>query len=280
MPMDEQQISALHALRWQIDMGADEAIGDEPIDRFAAPPAPEMKKAENVRQSARAVRPVPQPVPQPPSAGQATENAVTDSRNAARAATSLEELRHALENFEGCALKKTATNLVFGDGNPNAKVMIIGEAPGAEEDRRGVPFVGPSGALLDNMLASIGYSRETVYITNILFWRPPGNRNPTTAEIAMCLPFVHRHIELVSPDALVFVGGASAKTLLDKTDGITRLRGKWYDFQIPGGAVIPALATLHPAYLLRSPAQKRQAWRDMISLKLKLASHKQDVLTH
>ena len=172
--------------------------------------------------------------------------------------------------------------MVFGDGDPNADVMIIGEAPGAEEDRKGAPFVGASGHLLGRMLAAIGLTRESVYITNVLFWRPPGNRNPTSAEVATCLPFVQRHIELVSPKVLVFVGGAAAKTLLDRTEGIMRLRGKWYEYQIPtdaGEAVsIPALAMLHPAYLLRTPAQKRLAWLDLLSLRAKLGELTQSVL--
>jgi DNA polymerase len=152
--------------------------------------------------------------------------------------------------------------------------MIIGEAPGAEEDRKGEPFVGASGHLLDRMLSAIGLARENIYITNVLFWRPPGNRNPTSAEVAACLPFVQRHIELVAPRILVFVGAAVAKTLLDRTEGITRLRGKWYDYQLPGAAAgappIPALAMLHPDYLLRTPAQKQFAWRDLLALRAKL----------
>ena len=190
------------------------------------------------------------------------------ARHAAQAAQSVEELRAALEAFEGCALKATATQLCFADGNPKAEVMMIGEAPGAEEDRQGLPFVGASGRFMDRMLSFIGLDRTTAYITNLLFWRPPGNRNPTPPEIAACLPFVERHIELVDPKVLVLVGGISAKTLLGRSEGILRLRGHWYSYQHAGlSHPVPALATLHPAYLLRQPAQKRLAWQDYLKLK-------------
>jgi DNA polymerase len=178
-----------------------------------------------------------------------------------------------LAAFEGCALKQTATNLVFADGNPDSGLMLIGEAPGADEDRLGLPFVGVSGRLLDRMLAAIGRDRTGTYITNILPWRPPGNRQPTPAEMAMCLPFVQRHVELVRPRIIVLIGGTSAKTLLGTAEGIMRLRGRWFDYRSPGLArPIPALATFHPAYLLRSPAQKREAWRDFLALKKKIES--------
>ena len=162
---------------------------------------------------------------------------------------------------------------MFSDGNPTARIMFIGEAPGADEDRQGLPFVGVSGKLLDRMLESIGLSRtENAYITNIVFWRPPGNRSPTDQEIASCLPFTQRHVELVDPAVLVFVGGLAAKTLLAKTMGITKLRGRWYEYETPGLVrPVPCLAMFHPAYLLRSPQQKRLAWRDLLAIKQKLA---------
>jgi uracil-DNA glycosylase len=267
-------LSPLDALRWSIDAGADEAIGEAPVNWYARPataPSPPVQAPPVQERTASTV---------PPSRGStsngpaAPSSLAADSQRIARAAQSLEALRAALETFEGCPLKKTATNTVFGTGDPNADIMIIGEAPGAEEDRKGEPFVGASGHLLDRMLSAIGLARENIYITNVLFWRPPGNRNPTSAEVAACLPFVQRHIELVAPKVLVFVGAAAAKTLLDRTEGITRLRGKWYDYQIPGAAVdappIPALAMFHPAYLLRTPAQKRLAWRDLLALRAKL----------
>ena len=185
----------------------------------------------------------------------------------------LDELRAAVAAFEECALKKTATNTVFADGNPASRIMFVGEAPGADEDRQGKPFVGVSGQLLDRMLASIGLSRtENFYITNIVFWRPPGNRNPTTNEIAACLPFVERHIELVDPAVLVCLGGPAAKTLLGRAEGITRLRGHWHTYSTPRLArPIDAMAIFHPAYLLRSPAHKREAWRDLQEIRARLA---------
>ncbi|MBS0184990.1 MAG: uracil-DNA glycosylase [Proteobacteria bacterium] len=186
-----------------------------------------------------------------------------------RKAQTLEELKNIMKTFEGCALKKTATNLVFGEGNEKASLMVIGEAPGADEDRLGRPFVGVSGQLLDKMFATIGLSRkENIYISNIIPWRPPGNRTPTPSEIAVCLPFLERHIELIGPKYLCFVGGVSTKALLNTTEGIIRLRGKWHGYKMPHlSTPIPALAMYHPAYLLRSPSKKREAWRDLLTLK-------------
>ncbi|MBY0501124.1 MAG: uracil-DNA glycosylase [Alphaproteobacteria bacterium] len=186
---------------------------------------------------------------------------------AAQAAQTLAELKGALMAFEGCVLKYTATNLVFGDGNPNARVMFIGEAPGADEDREGLPFVGQSGQLLDKALATVGLTRENYYITNIIPWRPPGNRQPTPAETDACLPFVNRHIDLVNPDFLILVGGTAAKTLLGGREGIMRLRGVWKDYTSEAGKKMKVIAIFHPAYLLRSPAQKREVWLDLIKIK-------------
>ncbi|MBV8061379.1 MAG: uracil-DNA glycosylase, partial [Alphaproteobacteria bacterium] len=187
-------------------------------------------------------------------------------------AQNIDELRAEIAAFDGCPLKQTAINLVFSDGNPAARIMLIGEAPGEDEDRQGKPFVGVSGQLLDRMLESIGLSRtENVYISNVLFWRPPGNRSPTDAELAACLPFVERHIALIKPEIIVLLGGVAAKTLLRTKDGITRLRGKWVDYAPPPGFggthAIPCLPIYHPAYLLRQPSSKRQAWGDLLSLK-------------
>ena len=246
-------------------MGADETIGDEPVDRYAESAAVAAQRDAKAASPAAARPQVSERAPLASSQGAA------DSMAAAAAANTLDELREALAEFEGCALKHTATNLVFADGNPEADVMILGEAPGAEEDRRGLPFVGASGQLMDRMLAAIGLDRSSVYISNILFWRPPGNRNPTTAEVAACMPFVQRHSALARPRILVFVGGASAKAMLDRTEGIMRLRGKWYDYHGSNpDAPVPALATFHPAYLLRSPGQKRAVWRDLLMLKARL----------
>lgn len=194
-------------------------------------------------------------------------DAYSTAHTSAHSAKTLEELKEALLTFEGCALKYTATNLVFGDGNPNSRVMLIGEAPGADEDRQGLPFVGQSGQLLDKMFATIGLTRQSFYITNIIPWRPPGNRQPTPAEAEACLPFVKRHIDLIRPDFLVLVGGTAAKTLLGGRDGIMRLRGIWKDYTSEAGKQIKVIAIFHPAYLLRSPGQKREVWLDLIKIK-------------
>jgi DNA polymerase len=194
-----------------------------------------------------------------------------EARAAAKQAATLDELREALTRFEGCALRATATQLVFAAGRPGARVMFVGEAPGADEDREGYPFVGRSGKLLDRMMAAVGLDRETTYIANIVPWRPPGNRTPTPQESAICLPFIRRQIELADPDILVCLGGPSAQTLLGISDGITRARGRWFEFDT-GRRTIKALATFHPAYLLRSPAAKRLAYRDFLALKKALAA--------
>lgn len=194
----------------------------------------------------------------------------TDADAAARACNSISELEAALGRFEGCALKATATNLVFADGRPDAPLMLVGEAPGRDEDLKGLPFVGRSGQLLDRMLCAIGRDRRQAYISNILFWRPPANRTPTTEEMAACMPFVLRHIALVRPKVLVALGGIAAKQLLDTTDGIMRLRGRWQSLALPDGETIPLMPTFHPAYLLRQPAHKRLAWRDLLAVKLVL----------
>jgi DNA polymerase len=176
-------------------------------------------------------------------------------------------LRAAIEGYDDCLLKSFATNMVFADGNPDAPLMLIGEAPGAEEDRLGKPFVGQSGQLLDKMLASIAVDRDNAYISNVIFWRPPGNRKPTPAEISLLLPFLERHIELAAPRLLLMVGAVSTGALLGTTEGITRTRGKWFDWR-----GIPALATYHPAYVLRQPAAKREVWRDFLDLSKRLDS--------
>jgi len=192
------------------------------------------------------------------------------ARNAARTATTLEELQRLLADFEGCALRATATQLVFADGNPQSRVMFVGEAPGYDEDIAGRPFVGRSGKLLDRMMAAIGLDRTSSYIANVVPWRPPGNRTPTPQETAICLPFVRRQIELANPDFLICLGGPSMQTLLGIKDGITRARGRWLSYDT-GRREIRALATFHPAFLLRSPLQKRFAWRDFLALKKALA---------
>jgi DNA polymerase len=192
---------------------------------------------------------------------------VRHARSVAMACHSLAELEAALERFEGCPLSQTATRLCFADGSPDAKLMLIGEAPGAEEDRRGKPFVGPSGQLLDRMLAAIGLDRSAVWITNVIFWRPPGNREPTTTEVAICQPFVERQIELLRPRHILFLGGSAARGLLQVSEGVTKLRGRPFVYRAGGLDPIPAGITFHPAYLLRQPLQKRLAWRDLLTLR-------------
>lgn len=193
------------------------------------------------------------------------------AREAAKSAATLEELQAMLERFEGCALRTTATQLVFADGNPKAGVMFVGEAPGRDEDIEGLPFVGRSGKLLDRMMAAIGLDRRSAYIANVVPWRPPGNRTPTPQESAVCLPFTLRQIELADPDILVCLGTPSAQTLLNSKDGILKTRGRWFPFHT-GTREIRAIATLHPAYLLRQPLQKRFAWRDFLAIKKALAN--------
>jgi uracil-DNA glycosylase family 4 len=287
-PINPKELAA--AIAWQAAAGADEAIAEAPVDRYEASAAlPAAKPTAAIKEAARepgrrpaidptaahltatkapSTRPTAKagPVVQPASA------AAASARELAAAARSLEELGEALAAFDGCALKKTATNLVFGDGNPAARVMFVGEAPGADEDRAGKPFVGVSGQLLDRMLAWIGLDRSRFYITNIVFWRPPGNRTPTSDEVAACLPFVTRHIELVAPAILVPVGGPASEALLHRGEGISKSHGRWYDYQTPGlAAPIPAMPIFHPAFLLRSPAQKRAAWCDLLGLEQKMA---------
>lgn len=213
--------------------------------------------------------------PKPPATGTPrlpdTERAVRDAVHLGEQASTLEDIRQALEVFDGCALKKTATNLVFYRGNPGARIVFVGEAPGAEEDRQGRPFVGPSGRLLDRMLSSIGLDENAVLITNTVFWRPPGNRAPSQSETAACQPFLRRLLDIVDPQIVVALGGPASKVLLGRAEGVTKLRGRWFSLQTMGLAhPAQATATFHPAYLLRSPVQKRYAWRDMLSIRHKL----------
>jgi DNA polymerase len=271
-----------HALRWYLDHGADEALLHEPVNRKAAAylaiSGPDFQ----------AVKTKPEPVAAPISKNfPAKSELYEQAAMRAAQASSLEALKAAIADFDGIALKKTATNLVFSAGNPQAPVMLIGEAPGADEDRAGVPFVGASGQLLDRVLASIGLDRNStdlenaVYIANVLNWRPPGNRNPTLGEIELSLPFIERHIQLVAPKILVFCGGVSAKTLLGTEDNVTKLRQRWHAYRPltrilqaaeSAGPDIPALVTYHPSYLLRTPSQKKAVWHDMLSLNEKRRS--------
>jgi uracil-DNA glycosylase family 4 len=261
--------TAFTFLRWYVEMGADEAIGSEPVDRFTPPRISEAPPV--IAPAARP--PMPRAVATSPPAAltEALGEAAQSARRLAARADSVGALAAVIAGFDGCALKRTATNTVFADGNPTGPVMIIGEGPGADEDRIGRPFVGRAGQLLDRMLAAIGLDRSSVLITNVVYWRPPGNRTPTAAEIASCLPFVLRHIALVQPKVLVLAGGTAAGALLPQSQGITRLRGRWFDLAVPGlDRPVPTLPMFHPSFLLRTPERKREAWRDLLSLRARL----------
>jgi DNA polymerase len=281
--MTPEHAKAADLLAFYLEAGVDAAVSEQANDRFAgdmaadggadmpatnaAPPGSAAAGSGSVPASA----PIRPPVRQPgPSAALASppppEEAAMAAREAAGNAGTLDELRAILDRFEGCGLRTTATQLVFADGNPQSRLMFVGEAPGRDEDIAGKPFVGRSGKLLDRMIAAIGLDRNSVYIANIVPWRPPGNRTPTPQEAAICLPFLKRQIELVDPDVLVCLGGPSGQTLLGFKDGIRRMRGKWFDYHT-GTREIRAMATFHPAYLLRSPLEKRLAWRDFLAIK-------------
>jgi uracil-DNA glycosylase len=245
-------------LAFYLEAGVDCALSEEPVNRLADAVAPLREAAP-----AQPARTIPTAVPAARiEAAPAPEAAIASAREAARTAPTLEALRELLEKFDGCALKHTATRLVFADGNPKARIMFVGEAPGRDEDLEGLPFVGRSGKLLDRMIAAIGLDRSKAYIANVIPWRPPGNRTPTPQETQICLPFIQRQIELVDPDILVTLGNPSTQTLLSTREGIMRTRGKWFDYDT-GTRTIRALPTFHPAYLLRSPSYKRMSWQDL-----------------
>jgi DNA polymerase len=270
MPATSEPAPTLQQLlAFYLEAGVDCALGEEPINRLADPEAAPSRAAA----SAQPIRPAPAaPVltglAEPPPAPDA---AIATAREAARTAPTLEALRALLDKFDGCALKSTATRLVFADGNPSARVMFVGEAPGRDEDIEGLPFVGRSGKLLDRMIAAIALDRSKAYIANVIPWRPPGNRTPTPQETQICLPFIRRQIELVNPDILVTLGNPSTQTLLGTREGIMRTRGKWFDYDT-GTRVIRALPTFHPAYLLRSPSYKRMSWQDLRAIAKALAT--------
>jgi DNA polymerase len=255
-------------LAFYIEAGVDCALVEEPINRLADPESvpPPRVFAQPARPAVAA--PVLTGLAEPPPAPDA---AIASAREAARTAPTLEALRALLDRFDGCALRSTATQLVFADGNPRARVMFVGEAPGRDEDIEGLPFVGRSGKLLDRMIAAIGLDRSTVYIANVIPWRPPGNRTPTPQETQICLPFIQRQIELVNPDILVTLGNPSTQALLGTREGIMRTRGKWIDYDT-GTRVIRAMPTFHPAYLLRSPPYKRMSWQDLRAIAKALAA--------
>jgi uracil-DNA glycosylase family 4 len=272
--LPEPAPSVRELLAFYLETGVDCALTDEPVNRLADPDiapavvvreaAPAQAPRELPRELPRATQAPPLPLTraEPPPAPEA---AIASAREAARTAPTLEALRALLETFDGCALRHTATRLVFADGNPQARVMFVGEAPGRDEDIEGLPFVGRSGKLLDRMIAAIGLDRSSAYIANVIPWRPPGNRTPTPQETQICLPFIQRQIELVNPDVLVTLGNPSTQALLGTREGIMRTRGKWLDYDT-GSRVIRAMATFHPAYLLRSPSYKRMSWQDLRSI--------------
>ena len=280
---DRNELIAI--LAWQLDMGIDEALLDHPqvdavplrLDQLLAVVAPAGDK--DVSQTAMGGTAL-----QPSEAVKMANSALANSgavpsedktntdSSAPAGITSLVDLQSAMAKLDDCSLKHTASNLCFADGNPGARLMIIGEAPGRDEDRMGVPFVGADGQLLDKMIASIGLDRASVYLTNLLPWRPPGNRSPTDEETAMLLPWLFRHVQLAKPEFVLLLGGAAAKLVLGSHDGIMKLRGRWRDVDFGDGVPRPVLASLHPAYLLRSPAQKRLAFEDLLLLAKQLAA--------
>ena len=273
--------AARELLAFYREAGIDALLEETPLDRFAGEgattaPAPRTDSARppperRAGATDGALSAPEREVVRRPALALPPEAAVMAAREAAKSAATLAQLRAMLERFEGCALRTTATQLVFADGNPQARVMFVGEAPGRDEDIEGLPFVGRSGKLLDRMMAAIGLDRSSAYIANVVPWRPPGNRTPTPQESAVCLPFTLRQIELADPDILVCLGSPSTQTLLNSKDGILKTRGRWLPFHT-GTREIRAIATLHPAYLLRQPVQKRFAWRDFLAIKKALAT--------
>jgi len=284
---DRETLDMEGLLRFYAEAGVDMPLSDTPIDRFAEAQRQPVRSApaqQENRSTSSADRPraqqqqprqaaTPSPTSRPVQASSdVPDNAqIALAREAALQAATLDELREKLAAFDGCNLKFTAKNLCFADGDPSSDIMFVGEAPGRDEDMEGLPFVGKSGQLLNRMIEAIGLKREGVYIANTIPWRPPGNRTPTPVETELCRPFIERQIELAAPKVLVALGGPAGKALTGATEGILRLRGNWKVHRTPSGIEIPVMPTLHPAYLLRTPAQKRFAWRDFLAVKMKLA---------
>ena len=261
-PLNDAEVLA--ALDWYRAAGVDIAVGDEPVDRFATSAAAPPRRLP----AAVAAPGAPAPAPAAPLVTDPAE-----TRAIAAAAQTLDELQAAMDAYDGCALKHRATQLCFADGNPEAEIMLVGEGPGEQEDKQGKPFVGRAGQLLDRMLASIGLDRTKVFIANMVPWRPPGNRNPTPEELALCAPFLHRQVELGAPKILVTLGNVPTQALFSTNQGITRMRGQWKTLSINSWTG-PVLPTLHPAFLLRTPGAKAQAWKDMLSLKQAIVKEK------
>jgi DNA polymerase len=277
-PLNDAELAA--ALDWYRAVGVDLAVGEEPVDRFAASAAAPRRSAPIPAPAGASAAPAPvivAPVLQrqgdaPPPAPAVATSLTSDpaeTRALAAAAPTLDALRATMDAYEGCTLKKRATQLVFADGNPEAEIMLVGEGPGEQEDLSGKPFVGRAGQLLDRMLAAIGLDRTKVYIANMVPWRPPGNRDPSPEELALCTPFLIRQVELVAPKFLVTLGNVPTKSLFQTQNGITRMRGQWKELEV-GNHRVRSLATLHPAYLLRTPISKALAWKDMLSLRVAL----------
>ncbi len=272
---------AQEILEWYVAAGVDTLLEDAPVNRFTEePPAPRKLDTsasstgtsaveKHLQKSAATSKPT---SPEPARTAEIVlpdGNAVEQARAIAAEAKTLKQLQRAIASFDGCNLKRAAKNMVFADGNPEASAMIVGEPPDRDEDNQGQPFVGQAGFLFDRMLSSIGLDRESVYLTTVLPWRPPGNRPPTPQETEICRPFIERHIELIGPTVLVLMGGLSAKTLLNAETNITRLRGKWVDLTI-NGLTVPTIATLHPAYLMQQRNQKKLAWQDLLAIQQRL----------
>jgi len=270
-------------MEWYAQAGVDVLLEDAPVNRFTeVPPPPRVKKPQtsnaspaeflakqNATRQATAQNPASSQALSTPSATIPDSAAIESARELAKSAETIDDLKQTLNRFEGCNLKRTAKSLVFSDGNPDARVMVVGGVPERDDDIHGVPFSGRSGQLFDRMLSAIGLDRTSVYISNTIPWRPPGNRKPTPQEIEICRPFIERHMELVKPDIIVLFDDLSAKTVLKTTNGIMKLRGKWGEFKTEN-LTIPALPTLHPSYLLTQPAHKALAWQDLLQVKMKL----------
>jgi len=264
----------LSALAWLVEAGADEAVGETPVDRFAKNPPSPKGEIEGPRRApppapARPEGPRPLANITPANVAPLATDGFSSALEISARCNSLAELKAALEAFDGSQLKKLAKNTVFADGNPASGVMFVGEAPGKDEDAAGLPFVGRAGKLLDRMLAAIDLDRSSAYIANVMPWRPPDNRNPDPGEVAMCIPFLRRHIELAQPRVLILLGAVAARHVLGLNDGIMKIRGRWLEYRI-GPKMIPVMPTLHPAYLLRQPAHKKLAWRDLQAVADKL----------
>lgn len=263
-----EKMNVRQILEWYIDAGVDAVCGEDPWQEVnpASPANYSVLPKEKVSDS-QMIRPA------TTSLAQATSSACQNARQICASVETLSELKTLVENFDGCSLRLTANKTVFGYGSENAKLLLVGEAPGADEDRLGIPFVGRSGHLLDKMLQAIHVKREDCFVTNVLPWRPPGNRTPTEGEIAVCLPFLKRQIELINPKVILILGGSAANALLDNGEPISRLRGKWLEYKIADKTKIPVLASFHPAYLLRNSGQKAKAWGDMLRVEQKLCEN-------